>query len=320
MTSNDTRPLLEKVGKLREQIGTVFVGNAGAVRSLFIGFFSGLHVLVEDIPGVGKTTLAKTLARSAALDFARIQFTPDLLPGDVVGMTVWSAERHDFLFKPGAVMHRFILADEINRASARTQSALLEAMQEHAVSVDGTTYALPEPFFVIATQNPLSFTGTFPLPEGQVDRFGVSFSLGYPPESDERSILTRFQEEDPLEKLEPVMAPDDVSAIRRAVRRVFADDKIKEYIVAIADKTRSSPKVRLGMSPRASQHLLLASQAAAFLEGRDFVSPEDVIAVADVVVPHRLHLRAEARLENASPAQVAKEIVSKVKTPTGLER
>ncbi|MBN2354164.1 MAG: MoxR family ATPase [Spirochaetales bacterium] len=320
MARQDTRPLLGKVNVLRDNIGTVFVGNTGAVRSLCVGFFSGLHVLVEDIPGVGKTTLAKTLARSAGLDFARLQFTPDLLPGDVIGTTVWSAERHDFLFKPGAVMHQFILADEINRASARTQSALLEAMQEHAVSVDGTTHVLPEPFFVIATQNPLSFTGTFPLPEGQVDRFGVSFSLGYPPEPDERNILSRFQEEDPLQKLEPVMTPADVSEIRLAVRRVFADDKIKEYIVAIAGKTRSSSKVRLGMSPRGSQHLLLASQAAAFLEGRDFVSPEDVLGVADIVIPHRLHLRAEARLENASPAQVAREIVSKVKTPTGLER
>jgi MoxR-like ATPase len=320
MTRPDTRPLLEKVNRLRDQIGTVFVGNTGAVRNLCIGFFSGLHVLVEDIPGVGKTTLAKALARSAGLDFARLQFTPDLLPGDVIGMTVWSAERREFLFKPGAVMHQFILADEINRASARTQSALLEAMQEHAVSVDGTTHALPEPFFVIATQNPLSFTGTFPLPEGQVDRFGVSFSLGYPPEADERSILTRFQEDDPLAGLAPVMAAADAAEIRGAVRRVFADDKIKDYIVAVAAKTRTSAQVRLGMSPRASQHLLLASQAAAFLEGRDFVAPEDVVGVTDIVIPHRLHLRAEARLENASPAQVAKEIVAKVKMPSGLER
>jgi MoxR-like ATPase len=320
MTRSDTHPLLEKVNRLKAQIGTVFVGNEAAVRHVFVGFLSGLHVLVEDIPGVGKTTLAKSLARSAGLDFARLQFTPDLLPGDVIGMTVWSAEKREFLFKPGAVMHQFILADEINRASARTQAALLEAMQEHAVSVDGTTHALPEPFFVIATQNPLSFAGTFPLPEGQVDRFGVSFSLGYPPEADERAILARFQEDDPLARLEPVMTPADVVEIRKAVRRVFADDKIKEYIVAIAEKTRTSSKIRLGLSPRASQHLLLASQAAAFLESRDYVLPEDVAAVSAVVVPHRLHLKAEARLENASPAQVARELVAKVKTPTGLER
>jgi MoxR-like ATPase len=275
---------------------------------------------VEDIPGVGKTTLAKSLARSAALDFSRIQFTPDLLPGDVIGMMIWDSGKREFVWKPGAVVHQFILADEINRASARTQSSLLEAMQEHAVTVDGATWPLPEPFFVIATQNPLSFTGTFPLPEGQLDRFGVSFSLGYPPEGDAVTILTRFQEQDPLRNLEPVIRPEDVSEIRARVRRVFADDKIKAYIVAIAEKTRSNPRLRLGMSPRSTQHLLLAAQTEAFLEGRDYVVPEDVIEVAGVVIPHRLHLRAEARLENVTAAAVVKEIVTRIKTPTGLER
>jgi MoxR-like ATPase len=320
MTRLETQPLLAKVEKLKAQIGTVFVGNEAALRHLFIGFLSGLHVLIEDIPGVGKTTLAKSLARSAALDFARLQFTPDLLPGDVIGMTVWSAEKREFVFKPGAVMHQFILADEINRASARTQSALLEAMQEHAVSVDGITHRLPEPFFVIATQNPLSFTGTFTLPEGQVDRFGVSFSLGYPTEVDEETILERFRTEDPLAGLTPVMASGEVAEIRQRVREVFADEKIRSYIVAIAQKTRSSQKVRLGMSPRASQHLLLASQAAAFLEGRDFVLPEDVAGVCGIVIPHRLHLKAEARLESVSQVELARELVAKVKAPSGLDK
>jgi MoxR-like ATPase len=320
MASRDNETLIAKVSTLKDQIGTVFVGNSRALRHLFLGFLSGMHVLVEDIPGVGKTTLAKTLARSAALDFARIQFTPDLLPGDVTGMTIWDSGKREFVWKPGAVMHQFILADEINRASARTQSSLLEAMQEHAVTVDGATWPLPEPFFVIATQNPLSFTGTFPLPEGQLDRFGISLSLGYPPEQDAVTILSRFQEEDPLRRLEPVIHPEDVVEIRARVRKVFADEKIKAYIVALAEKTRTSARLRLGMSPRGTQHLLLAAQTQAFLEGRDYVLPEDVIEVSGVVIPHRLHLKAEARLENVTAAQVVKEIVSQVKTPTGLDR
>ena len=180
MSAKEQEQLLQKIKGLKDQVNSVFVGNEIAVHGLLVGFLSGMHVLIEDIPGVGKTTLAKTLARSAGLDFARIQFTPDLLPGDVIGMTVWSGEKREFIFKPGAIMHQFILADEVNRASARTQSSLLESMQEHAVTVDGRTYPVPEPFFVIATQNPVSFTGTFQLPEAEVDRFGISFSIGYP--------------------------------------------------------------------------------------------------------------------------------------------
>jgi MoxR-like ATPase len=320
MASTENALLLEKVNRLKAQINTVFVGNGPALRHLFIGFLSGMHVLIEDIPGVGKTTLAKSLARSAALDFARIQFTPDLLPGDVVGMNIWDSGKREFVWKPGAVMHQFILADEINRASARTQSSLLEAMQEHSVSVDGATRPLPEPFFVIATQNPLSFAGTFPLPEGQLDRFGVSFSLGYPPGPDAVAILSRFQDEDPLAGLAPVIQPEDVAAVRARVRKVFVDEKIKAYIVTLAEKTRTSARLRLGMSPRGTQHLLLAAQTGAFLEGRDHVLPDDVIAASDIVIPHRLQLRAEARLENITAAQVVKEIVSQVKAPTGLER
>jgi MoxR-like ATPase len=314
----DDAQLLQKIQQLKDGIGTVFVGNVNAVHNLLIGFLSGLNVLIEDIPGVGKTTLAKTLAKCAALDFARIQFTPDLLPGDIIGMTVWSIEKREFVFKPGAIMHQFILADEVNRASARTQSSLLEAMQEHSVTVDGVTYPLPEPFFVIATQNPVSFTGTFPLPEAQVDRFGVSFSIGYPGERDETGILERFRELDPLGALAPVIRPEEISDLRARVRSVFVDKKINDFIVAIARKTRSSLKVRLGMSPRASQHLLLAAQTQAFLDGRAFVIPEDVAAVSEVVIPHRILLKAEARMENLSAQEIVRELVAGVKMPTGI--
>jgi MoxR-like ATPase len=320
MSQNEQKKLLAKIRNLKNQINSVFVGNEMAVHSLLIGFLSGMHVLIEDIPGVGKTTLAKTLAKSAGLDFARIQFTPDLLPGDIIGMTVWSTEKRDFIFKPGAIMHQFILADEVNRASARTQSSLLESMQEHAVTVDGKTYPLPEPFFVIATQNPISFTGTFQLPEAQVDRFGVSFSLGYPPEKEEEIILDRFKEKDPFLELEAVIKPDDVMVMRERVRRVFVDDKIKNFIVAIARTTRTSSKIRLGMSPRASQHLLLACQIDAFLAARDYVIPEDVLNVVPVVIPHRIILRAEARVEDITAAKVVQELVSGLNIPTGLSR
>jgi MoxR-like ATPase len=294
------------------------VGNEIAVHGLLVGCLSGMHVLIEDIPGVGKTTLAKTLAKSAGLDFARIQFTPDLLPGDVIGMTVWSGEKREFIFKPGAIMHQFILADEVNRASARTQSSLLESMQEHAVTVDGRTYPVPEPFFVIATQNPVSFTGTFQLPEAEVDRFGISFSIGYPSAEEEGVILARFKENDPLLELKAVITPAEIMAIRERVRKVFADEKVKDFIVSLARKTRANSRIRLGMSPRASQHLLLAAQTEAFLENRDFIIPEDVMNMTHHVIPHRILLRAEASLEDISAAKIVQDIVSELKIPTGL--
>jgi len=318
MAAHGTTTLAEKITRLSESIASVFVGTALPVKSLLTGFLAGLHVLVEDIPGVGKTTLAKALAKSAGLDFARIQFTPDLLPGDIIGMTVWSVEKREFIFKPGAVMHQFLLADEINRANARTQSSLLEAMQEHAVTVDGVTYPLPEPFFVIATQNPVTFTGTFPLPEAQVDRFGVSFSIGYPTETDEQVILDRFRGEDPLAALEPVITPEEIIAVRAHVRKVFVDKKIQDLVVAIARKTRTSPKIKLGMSPRASLHLIQAAQAEAFLDGRDFVIPEDIVALSEIVIPHRILVRAEARMENMSARQIINELVGTVRLPAGL--
>ncbi len=303
---------------LAAQIGGVFVGDPGVIHNLIVGFCAGLHVLIEDVPGVGKTTLALALARSTGLDFGRIQFTPDLLPGDILGMTVWSAERRDFLFKPGAIMHQFILGDEINRASARTQSALLEAMQEEAVTMDGTTYRLPSPFFVIATQNPASFTGTFLLPESQADRFGISFSLGYPAPEAEVTILDRFSEANPLEALAPVTSAQEVDAIREAVGRVRVERSIKEYLVAVARLTRSSAKVKLGLSPRGTRHLFRAAQCEALLDGRDFVIPEDVLRTAPLVLPHRIVLSADAKMEATSAIAVVAELLGKLPLPAGV--
>ena len=304
--------------RLGAQIGSVFVGSEQIVHNLLIGFFGSLHVLIEDIPGVGKTTLAMSLARSTGLDFGRIQFTPDILPGDILGMTVWSVEKHDFLFKAGAIMHQFVLADEINRASARTQSSLLEAMQEEKATVDGVTHPLPAPFFVIATQNPVSFTGTFLLPESQADRFGLSFSIGYPETENEIKILERFRESNPLARIEPVATAQEIIALRREVGSIHVERSVMDYLVRVAAATRDNPKIKLGMSPRATQHLLRAAQCEAMLQGREFVIPEDVLSVAPLVIPHRLVLSGEAKMQNMSSLAVVEEILSKIQLPTGI--
>ncbi|HOV64971.1 MAG TPA: MoxR family ATPase, partial [Spirochaetia bacterium] len=289
-----------------------------AVRLLLAGFISSLPVLIEDIPGVGKTTLARALAAATGLDFGRIQFTPDLLPGDIIGMTIWSQEKRDFVFKPGSIMHQFILADEINRASARTQSALLEAMQEGAVSVDSVSYPLPDPFFLVATQNPLSFAGTFKLPEAQVDRFGISFSIGYPDDEQEETIIRQYEINSLLKDTAKVMAPIELKEVRKEVRSVRADDKVVRYIVQIANETRRSRRLKAGISPRASQHLFRAAQASAFLGGRDYVLPEDVRSMAIPVLNHRIVLSAEARLENESNARVIDSLLRSLPMPSGI--
>jgi MoxR-like ATPase len=308
----------EQMQAVAANISKVFVGKEARIHTLLVAFGAGLHVLIEDVPGVGKTTLARCLAVSTGLDFGRIQFTPDLLPGDITGMTIWSPEKREFLYKEGALMHQFVLADEINRASPRTQSSLLEVMQEGSVTVDGTTYELPQPFFVIATQNPTSFLGAFPLPEGELDRFGVSFSLGYPDGEDEMEILSRFQEADPLQRLQPVCTPETVLGTRASIRHIHVADKVKRFIADIASETRSSIHLKLGMSPRASQHLMLAAQAEAFSQGRDFVIPEDVLGLAPAVLTHRLILSGEARMEGIDPSRIVSRVLGKVKIPTGL--
>ena len=304
--------------RIIENIAKVFVGKEFQIRTMIIGVLSGLHVLIEDVPGVGKTTLAKCLASSLNVDFGRIQFTPDLLPGEIVGMTTWDQQKREFTYKPGSIMHQFILADEINRASPRTQSSLLESMEEGSVTVDSHTYNLPQPFFVIATQNPVTFVGAFPLPEAQVDRFGISFSIGYPSEQNEIEILSRFQEDNPLLNLEPVCDPQEIMDVRRSVRQIHVKDEIKQFIIHLSGETRRSSHVKLGLSPRASQHLLLASQTHALIEQRDYVIPEDVLAVSQSVLAHRLLLSAEARMESKTSGQIIESIKTNIPIPTGL--
>lgn len=295
MSESPTSMVKHLYSALEQSIMKVFVGTGDGIRPVLLGFLSGMHVLLEDIPGVGKTTLALALARSSGLDFGRIQFTPDLLPGDIIGMTVWDPDSREFRFKAGAIHHQFILADEINRASERTQSALLEAMAEGQLSVEGEKHSLPRPFFVIATQNPITFAGTFMLPESQTDRFGVSTALGYPGVDHEKTILRRFRSANPLDSLSPVCTPRDLLQAREEIAGVEIGENVEEYLIGICARTRKDTRYRLGVSPRGSIHLMRASQAEAATQGRDFVIPEDVSRAAAYVLPHRVRLSSDPR-------------------------
>jgi MoxR-like ATPase len=296
-------------------VGRVIVGKAAAIELLLVSLLVEGHTLLEDVPGIGKTTLAKALARSIELSFARIQFTPDLLPSDVTGINYFNQRQQEFSFRPGPVFSQVLLADEINRATPRTQSALLEAMQERQVTVDGQTYSLPRPFLVLATQNPIELEGTFPLPEAQVDRFLMQVRLGYPSEEEEEDILVRYQRDDPLVALQPVATADDVKALQAQVREVHVSDGVRRYVTQVTRATREHPSVDLGVSPRGTLALFKASQALAALRGRDFVIPSDVQALCAPVLTHRVHISPQVRLRGRSPVQVIAEITEAVPVP-----
>ena len=305
----------ELTATLRENINSVFVGKEEIVENLLICLLAGGHVLLEDVPGVGKTTLALTLAKSMDADFGRIQFTPDTLPGDVVGVSVYNMKTGEFEFRPGAVMNQVLLADEINRTSPKTQASLLEAMAEGKVTVDGKVYELPQPFIVIATQNPVEFMGTYPLPEAQMDRFMMRLSIGYPDREQEMKMAELFLQEKTPDKTKAVCKAEDILALRDEIKAVTVKENILGYMEDIVKITREDARLLLGASPRALLSLLAASRARAFLRGRDFVKPDDVKAVAMQVLAHRLVLSAEARLQRASAEAVLKELILKVKVP-----
>jgi MoxR-like ATPase len=300
---------------VEEQVGRVVVGKAEQTRLLLVALLAGGHVLLDDVPGVAKTLLVRTLSAALSLSFARIQCTPDLLPADITGSLVFDQRRGEFEFRPGPLFANVVLADEVNRATPRSQSAFLEAMEERGVTVDGTTYELPQPFTVLATQNPVELKGTFPLPEAQVDRFLLCLRMGYPAKDDEVRMLERFRTGDPLADVRAVVGADDVRAVRAAVREVHVSADVAAYIVALARATRKSPLVRLGASPRATLALQHAAQAAAALAARDFVTPDDVQALVTPVLGHRLLLARDAVIDGRSADDVLGEIAAGVPVP-----
>ena len=302
--------------KITENVETVIVGKHSVVEQAVLGLLCQGHLLIEDVPGVGKTALAKALARSVGCSFRRIQFTPDLLPSDVTGVSIYNQRTLEFEFRPGPVMAQIVLADEINRATPKTQSALLESMEERQITVDGVTHLLPSPFMVMATQNPIEYEGTFPLPEAQLDRFLMRLSLGYPDPSDEMVILGRQQVSHPLDDLKQVVEVEELLEAQRAVRRdVYVDRLIRQYIVAVVSATRQHPDIYLGASPRGSLGLFRTSQALAALRGRDYVIPDDIKWLAEYVLAHRLIVNPAARIKNVTAREVVSEILESVPVP-----
>jgi len=305
------------VARLTQNVEKVMVGKSAEVQLIVVGMLCQGHLLIEDVPGVGKTVLAKALARSVGTSFNRIQFTPDMLPSDVTGVSIFNQQTREFEFRPGPIMAQVVLTDEINRATPKTQAALLEAMEERQITVDGVTRPLPSPFMVLATQNPIEYEGTFPLPEAQLDRFLLRLSLGYPSATDEVHVLERQQYAHPVDTLEQVVAVDELLAAQKAVRAVYVDGLIKTYIIELVGRTRKHPDVYLGASPRGSLAVFRTAQARAALLGRDYVIPDDVKALAEAALAHRIIVGPAARIKDVTARSVVQEILKTVAVPGG---
>ncbi|HVX30981.1 MAG TPA: MoxR family ATPase [Nitrolancea sp.] len=312
MRESDVTELSQRI---IDNVERVIVGKRNVTELVLVALLCEGHVLVEDVPGVGKTTLARAIARSIGGEFRRIQFTPDLLPSDISGIVFFNQKTGEFEMRPGPVFGNILLADEINRATPRTQAALLEAMEERTVTIEGETLPLPRPFLVLATENPVELEGTFPLPEAQLDRFFLRIALGYPEPEDELTMLGRFQTTNPLTELTAVTSPEELLAAAAACRSIYVDDELRQYIIEIARATRAHETVRLGVSPRGTLALFRAAQALAAIRGRGYVVPDDIKLLSSVVLAHRIMLSPETRLRGRSAAQIIQSIVSEVSVP-----
>ena len=315
MKEKDVQHVQEVAAKIKENVERVIVGKSEVVELTIVALLCEGHILLEDVPGLGKTVLAKSLAKSLGCSFRRIQCTPDLLPSDITGTYIFNQKTADFEYRPGPVMSQVVLADEINRATPRTQSALLEAMQERQVTTEGETRPLPRPFLVMATQNPIELEGTFPLPEAQLDRFLMKIQIGYPSIEDDRLILSRFRSEDPLEKLASVVSADELIKMQRECREVHVATDVEDYIIRLVHATRKHAAVELGASPRAMLALYNASQALAAIKGRAFVTPDDIKRLMTPVLIHRIIPKSESRLRGQKAEQTLKEIIDSVFVP-----
>ncbi|MDP4183440.1 MAG: MoxR family ATPase [Bacillota bacterium] len=298
-----------------ENVERVIVGKRKAIELAVITLICNGHVLIEDVPGVGKTSLISSLAKSVSASFKRIQFTPDILPSDITGFSMYNQKTGEFEYRPGSVMSQLILADEINRTSPKTQASLLEVMEENQVTVDGITHKLPRPFMVLATQNPVEYLGTFPLPEAQLDRFFMKISIGYPTQGEESYILNRFQEKNPIDNLKSVATSEDIIRIQEEIKSIYVDKTLNDYIVDIVSSTRKNNDITLGSSPRGSIALFRAAQAWAFYNSRNFVTPEDIKCMVVPVLSHRIVLKQEAKLKRITSSDIIESIVEKIKVP-----
>jgi MoxR-like ATPase len=306
--------------RIAHSVGQVILGKRNEVRLTVLGLLSQGHILIEDIPGVGKTMMAKALSRSIGCTFSRVQFTPDMLPSDVTGVSLFNQKTREFEFRAGPIMAQIVLADEINRATPKTQAALLEAMEEHQVTVDGTSYPLQEPFLILATQNPIEYEGTFPLPEAQLDRFMLRIQLGYPTPAEEMTILSSQQYEHPIQNVYQVVSVQELLAAQQAVREVYVADEIKRYIIDLVSASRQHPDVYLGSSPRGSLALFRTSQARAAMAGRDYVIPDDVKALAEVTLAHRVIVGPAARIKDISSRTIIQDILASTPVPGATVR
>jgi len=305
----------ERIQAIINNIERVMIGKREIAELSVVALIAQGHVLLEDVPGVGKTMMVRALAKSVGAQFKRIQFTPDLLPSDVIGVSIYNPKEMEFQFRPGPIMGNIVLADEINRTSPKTQSALLEGMEEATVTIDGETMQIPKPFFVMATQNPIEYEGTYALPEAQLDRFLLKLRMGYPTPAEEIEVLKRAEKSAPIEDLSAVILLEDLILLQKEVKEIMVDDTIKNYIVDLANRTRKDSYIYLGVSPRGSLALMKASQALAMLKGRDFVTPDDIQYLAPFVFSHRMILRSEARYDGITTEEIVERILAKTNVP-----